>query len=84
MDLVDDSDKHYYIIKVFKFIEEENDIVFKNICNYLNNHENIISSLVYIRKSKKAKNINEDKEDIIITASIDKTLKIIKINEFSN
>ena len=81
MDSVQKGNKnHQYMIGIYEVVEGIGEIYLNNICKIKSKHTNIIVSLSEIINKKEEENGNNDQETIIISASIDCTLRINKIN----
>ena len=84
MELVDKSNKHHYLIKIFKVAKILGEINLNKYFEFESEHQNIVVSLSEIdinnNKDYKALNNNDNNSIIIATASIDSSLRLNEIN----
>ena len=76
MDLIQAGNRHNYTIKIYE-IEEKEDINFKKVYKIKSEHKDIIMSLSELTNNLTY--LENKKKIIIVSASMDSTLRIIKI-----
>ena len=80
-DIVDNDDNHIYNIGLYKVVEKRGEIDFKKIYLFKSGHNDIIVSLFELenKRNEEIYGENNNKEFVLISASMDANLKLIKI-----
>ena len=84
---MDSTNNHTCIIKIFEFIENQNEqgvnnVELKELCHLKSKHQDIIVSLAELKNDGNNNFIGENDRNklIIATASIDSTIRILEVN----
>ena len=84
-DIVEKSKKHKFYINIKEVVEGIGEIYLKNVYSFDSNHKDIIVSLLEISNNEKNEfESNESMNTIIVSASIDCNLKLIKLNKIDD
>ena len=84
---MDSTTNHTCIIKIFEFIENQNEqgvnnVELKELCHLKSKHQDVIVSLAELKNNGNNNFIGENDRNkvIIATASIDSTIRILEVN----
>ncbi len=82
MDIIEINNRHQYVIKIYKIIEENKEINLKDIYELKSEHKDVIISVKELKNNLEKQ--DNDNNIIIACASIDSTLKLNKILDLVN
>ena len=82
MDIIQANNRHQYVIKIYKIIEENKEINLKDIYELKSEHKDVVISIKELKNNLEKK--DNDNNIIIACASIDSTLKLNKILDLVN
>ena len=86
MDILDKPNKHKSLIRIYEVVESYGDLYFNNIYEFISEHKDVIVSILELKNKFDEKideennEKNEDENIFIVSASIDSTLRFIKID----
>ena len=77
VDEIEIANKNNQMISIYKVVEGINGIFLNNVCKFKTKHKEMIVSLIELKNKKDEK--KEDDNSIIVSSSLDCTLRISKI-----
>ena len=86
MDILDKTNKHKYLIRIYEVLDKFGKLYLKNKYEFISEHKYIIVSILelknkfYEKIDEENNEKNKDKNIFIASASIDSTFRLIKIN----
>ena len=84
MDIIEKGNKHKYLIRLYEIIEGIDEIFLNQIYQYKSDYTDIIVSLSQIKNNEIINKKNIEGNIILVSASLDSTIRLTEINKIKN
>ena len=84
MDIIEKGNKHKYLIRLYEIIEGIDEIFLNQIYQYKSDYTDIIVSLSQIKNNEIINKKNNEGNIILVSASLDSTIRLTEINKIKN